>query len=86
MELAARYRLPAIYARPEFMMAGGLMRYSIDYTEQYQQAAIYIDRLLRGTKPGDLPVQQPTKYIFAINLKTAKALGLEYACSSAADG
>jgi putative tryptophan/tyrosine transport system substrate-binding protein len=77
VELAARYRLPAIYARPEFMMAGGLMRYSIDYIEQYQQAAAYIDRILKGAKPGDLPVQQPMKYIFAINLKTAKALGLE---------
>jgi putative tryptophan/tyrosine transport system substrate-binding protein len=77
VELAARHRIPAIYARPEFIIAGGLMRYSIDYIEQYRQAAVYVDRILKGAKPGDLPIQQPTKYTLAINLKTVKALGLE---------
>jgi putative ABC transport system substrate-binding protein len=77
VELTARYRVPAIYARREFVAAGGLMRYSIDYGEQFRQAASYIDRILRGANPGDLPVQQPTKFELVINLKTAKALGLQ---------
>jgi ABC-type uncharacterized transport system substrate-binding protein len=75
--LAARYRLPAVYAFRYFAMAGGLMSYSIDILEQHRQAASYVDRILRGAKPGDLPVQFPTKFELVVNRKTAKALGLE---------
>jgi putative ABC transport system substrate-binding protein len=75
-ELAARYRLPAIYARRFFADEGGLVSYGPDDVDQFQQAATYVDRILRGEKPGDLPVQQPTKFDLVINLKTAKALGL----------
>jgi putative tryptophan/tyrosine transport system substrate-binding protein len=74
--LAARHRLPAVYAFRAFVTAGGLMSYDTDLVEQSRQAAIYIDRILRGEKPADLPVQAPTKYEFVVNLKTAKALGL----------
>jgi len=74
--LAARYRLPAVYAIRDFVPAGGLMAYSTDIVEQNRQAASYVDRILRGGKPSDLPVQAPTKYQTTINLKTAKALGL----------
>jgi putative ABC transport system substrate-binding protein len=75
--LAARHRLPAVYALRSFVVAGGLMAYSTDVLHQYRQVASYIDRILRGANPADLPVQAPTKYETAINLKTAKALGLE---------
>ena len=75
--LAARYRLPAVYAFRVFVTAGGLMSYSTDIVEQNRQAASYIDRILRGTNPADLPVQAPTKYETVVNLKTAKALGLD---------
>ena len=74
--LAARYRLPAVYAIRDFVPAGGLMAYSTDIVEQNRQAASYVDRILRGATPSDLPVQAPTKYQTTINLKTAKALGL----------
>ena len=74
--LAARDKLPAIYAGTFWVGSGGLMSYSADRSEQYQKAAAYIDRILKGEKPADLPVQAPTKYEFAINLKTAKALGI----------
>jgi putative ABC transport system substrate-binding protein len=74
--LAARHSLPAIYAFRDFVTAGGLMSYGVDLGDPFQQAAFYIDRILRGTKPSDLPVQTPTKYETAINLRTAKALGL----------
>ena len=74
--LAARHRLPAVYALSFFVAAGGLMSYSTDLNDQYRRAATYVDRILRGEKPGDLPVQAPTKYETVINLKTAKALGL----------
>jgi putative ABC transport system substrate-binding protein len=77
IDLAARYRLPAIYGIRDFGDDGGLAYYGVDVTDQYRQAAAYIDRILRGEKPGDLPVQQPTKYEFVINLKTARALGLD---------
>jgi putative ABC transport system substrate-binding protein len=77
IELAARYRLPAIYANHNSVDDGGLVYYGIDTDDQFRQAASYVDRILRGEKPGDLPVQQPTKYEFVINLKTAKALGLD---------
>jgi len=74
--LAARHRLPAVYPAGDFVAAGGLLSYGIDLIEQYRKGAGYIDRILRGEKPGDLPVQAPTKYETMLNLKTAKALGL----------
>ena len=75
--LAARHRLPAIYPYSLFANAGGLISYGIDQVEQWRRAASYVDRILKGEKPADLPVQQPTKYELVINLKTAKALDLE---------
>jgi len=74
--LAAQYQLPAIYPFRPSVMAGGLLSYGIDLSYQFRQAAFYIDRILRGEKPGGLSVQQPTKFQLVINLKTAKALGL----------
>ena len=76
-KLAARYRLPAIYPFPFFVRSGGLISYGPDIVDQYRRAASYIDRILKGEKPADLPVQQATKIDLAINLKAAKALGLE---------
>lgn len=76
IKLAARYRLPAIYSFTSFPVAGGLIAYSWDQVDQHRQAATYVDRILRGEKPADLPVQNPTKFILSINLKTAKTLGL----------
>ena len=76
VELAVRYRLPAIYPFEFWVAAGGLVSYGPDIADQFRQAAAYVDRILRGEKPGDLPVQQPTKFQFVINLETAKALGL----------
>jgi putative ABC transport system substrate-binding protein len=75
--LAARHRLPAVYYERYFAAAGGLMSYGSDSVEQYRLAAGYVDRILRGEKPADLPVQRPLKYQLIINLKTAKALGLD---------
>jgi putative ABC transport system substrate-binding protein len=74
--LAAEYRLPALYPYRFFITSGGLVSYGVDTLEQYPRAAAYADRILKGTKPGDLPVQQPTKYELVTNLKTAKALDL----------
>jgi len=75
--LAAQYKLPALYFLRPFVTAGGLISYGPDEIEQYRQAAGYVDRILKGEKPADLPVQAPVKYELAINLRTAKALGLE---------
>jgi putative ABC transport system substrate-binding protein len=76
VKLAAEHRLPAVYSERTFVAAGGLLSYGGSYLEQYRQAAGYVDRILRGQKPADLPVQVPVKYETVINLKTAKALGL----------
>ena len=75
--LAAQHKLPAVYYNRSFADAGGLISYGPNFIDQYRQAANYVDRILRGEKPADLPVQAPTKYELVINLKTAKALGLE---------
>jgi putative ABC transport system substrate-binding protein len=75
--LAARHKLPAVYWQRFFVADGGLISYGDDVTEHYRLAAAYIDRILKGEKPGDLPVQLSTKLELAVNLKTAKALGLD---------
>ena len=75
--LAARYRLPAVYQLRFFTKVGGLLSYGVDQTDNFRGVATYADRILKGEKPADLPVQAPTKYELVINLKTAKALGLE---------
>jgi putative tryptophan/tyrosine transport system substrate-binding protein len=76
VKFAAKNRLPAMYGGPEIVDAGGLMSYAPRYTDQYRRAATYIDKILRGSKPADLPVEQPTKFEFVINLKAAKEIGL----------
>ena len=75
--LAARHKLPAVYGGRWFVADGGLLSYGPDYVAQFRQAAGYVDRVLKGEKPADLPVQAPTKYELMINLKTAKVLGLD---------
>jgi putative ABC transport system substrate-binding protein len=74
--LAAQHRLPAIYGNPIFARSGGLIVYSPDYADVYRRAAGYVDRILKGTKPGDLPVQQPDKFTLSVNLQAARAIGL----------
>jgi putative ABC transport system substrate-binding protein len=75
--LAARHRLPAVYPADLYVRAGGLISYGIDDVDQYWRAADYVDRILKGVKPADLPVQAPVKYETVLNLKTARALGIE---------
>jgi putative ABC transport system substrate-binding protein len=76
VKLAERYKLPTVYYERIFVTAGGLISYGADYVEQYRRAAGYVDRILKGEKPADLPVQMPTKYELVINRKTAQTLGL----------
>jgi putative ABC transport system substrate-binding protein len=75
VELAVKYRLPAIYSEKEYVDEGGLMSYGTDDVDLYRKAAHYVDKILKGTKPADLPVQQATKFEFIINLKAAKQIG-----------
>ena len=76
VELAVKHRLPAIYPQKEYVDEGGLMSYGVDYTDLYRRAAVYVDKILKGAKPADLPVQQATKFEFVINLQAAKQIGL----------
>jgi putative ABC transport system substrate-binding protein len=76
VELAGKYRLPAIYFQKEFVDEGGLMSYGVDYDDLYRKSAHYVDRILKGTKPADLPVQEATKFEFIINLRAAKQIGI----------
>ncbi len=76
VELAAKSKVPAMYGFPEFVHAGGLMAYGPNMPDLFRRAADYVDKIIKGAKPGDLPVEQPTKFELVINLKTAKALGL----------
>jgi putative ABC transport system substrate-binding protein len=76
LEFAAKNRLPAMYAAPEVVDAGGLMSYAPNYADQFRRAAIFVDKILKGAKPADLPVEQATKFEFVINLKTAKQIGV----------
>jgi putative tryptophan/tyrosine transport system substrate-binding protein len=79
VELAGKYRLPAMYPQKEFVDEGGLMSYGADYTDLYRRAAVYVDKILKGAKPSDLPVQQASKFEFVINLKAAKQIGVTIA-------
>jgi putative tryptophan/tyrosine transport system substrate-binding protein len=77
VDLAMKYRLPAIYSSREFVDIGGLVSYGVSYPDLYRRAATYVDKILKGHKPDDLPIEQPTKLELVVNLKTAKALGIE---------
>jgi len=76
VELAGKYKFPAIYFQKEFVDEGGLMSYGVDYVDLFRRAAVYVDKILKGAKPADLPVQQATKFEFVINLKAAKQIGV----------
>ena len=77
IDLVAKHRIPTIYAQPDYVSDGGLISYGTDQAEQLRKAAIYVDRILRGAKPGDLPIQNPTKFKCVINLKTAGTMGMD---------
>jgi putative ABC transport system substrate-binding protein len=76
VELARKHRLPAIFPQTEYVEAGGLMSYGVDFAELYRRTATYVDKIIKGTKPADLPVEQPMEFEFVVNLKTAKQIGL----------
>jgi putative tryptophan/tyrosine transport system substrate-binding protein len=76
IEFAMKNRLPAMYAEPEFVDAGGLMSYAPNYADLFRRAAVYVHKILKGTRPGDIPVEQPTKFELVFNLKAAKQIGL----------
>jgi putative ABC transport system substrate-binding protein len=76
VELAVKHKLPATYTRPEYIDAGGLMYYGTSYPDLFRRAAYYVDKILKGAKPADLPIEQPTKFELIINLKAAKEIGL----------
>ena len=78
LSLAAANRLPALYAYPELPAEGGLMSYSANIVEQYRRAAVFVDKIFKGAKPSDLPVEQPTRFELIVNMKTAKALGITF--------
>jgi putative ABC transport system substrate-binding protein len=75
VELAGKFRLPAMYPQDDFVEAGGLMSYGTDQADNYRRAAVYVDKILKGAKPADLPVRQATKFEFVINLKAANQIG-----------
>jgi putative tryptophan/tyrosine transport system substrate-binding protein len=77
VDLAAKNRLPGMYPNSEYVETGGLLSYAADIVALFRRTATYVDRILKGTKPGDLPVEQPTKFELVINLKTAKQIGLD---------
>src|SRR5258705_5960580 len=77
VDLAAKHRLPAIYSRPEYIESGGLVYYGTSYTDSFRRAATYVDKILKGAKPAELPVEQPTKFEFIVNLKAANQIGLK---------
>jgi putative ABC transport system substrate-binding protein len=77
VDLAAKYRMPAIYPSNEYIVDGGLIGYGVSYPDLYRRAASHVAKIMNGSKPGDLPVEQPTKFELVINLKTAKALGIK---------
>jgi putative ABC transport system substrate-binding protein len=76
VDLAAKHGLPSIYPQKDYVDADGLMSYAANFSDQFQRVAIYVDKILKGVKPADLPVEQPTKFELVINLKTAKQIGL----------
>jgi putative ABC transport system substrate-binding protein len=76
VELALKARLPSMYPNPEFVTDGGLMNYGVSFTDLYRRTATYVDKILKGAKPAELPVEQPTKFELVINLKSAKQIGL----------